>query len=226
MKKILGMITVLALAAGIATNATAKMERKDQPNRRFVEEVLEKVGEAHFPEKMKVKRISSVEVGETYYHVFQGELDTVGYRIIVFDNYRNYLGYYRSDFPPCNEEKENSIVVDSGTVDDAGEPLYYPIPINPKKGLPAKIQIAGIPISLVKAPVKETEGADAGEGGVTPEFRDWHISKGGKVHTARAIYLKQGAGKVFLRLESTGQEGSFPLHTLSKEDQEYVRQFK
>ncbi len=228
MKKTLGMIMVLALAAGIATHVAAKTERKDQPKRRFVEEVLAEVGGVHFPEKMDVKRIASVEVGDTYYHVYEGELDAVGYHIIVFDNYRNYLGYYKSDYAPCNYQIESSIVIDSGTVDDNGEPLYYPIPIDLKKGLPPNIQIAGMPTKFVKAPKKEGSEAekDAGDGGIEPEYRSWTITHKGKEIPVRAIYVKQGAGKVYLKAEANGVTQSFGISSLSKEDQEYVKQFK
>jgi len=228
MKKTLGMIMVLALAAGIATHVAAKTERKDQPKRRFVEEALAEVGGVHFPEKMDVKRISSVEVGDTYYHIFEGELDTVGYHIIVFDNYRNYLGYYKSDFPPCNYQIENSIALDSGTVDQNGKALHYPIPIHVKKGLPPNIQIAGMPTKFVKAPKKEASETEkaAGEGGTEPEYRTWTIIHKGKEIPVRAIYIKQGAGKVHLKAEANGVTKPFAISSLSKEDQAYVKQFK
>ncbi|MEN8254044.1 MAG: hypothetical protein ABFR33_01105 [Verrucomicrobiota bacterium] len=228
MKKTLGMIMVLALAAGIATHVAAKSEREDAPRRRFVEELLAEVGGTHYPEKMDVKKIASIEIGDTYYHVYEGELDAVGYHIIVFDNYRNYLGYYKSDFPPCNYEIENSIVIDSGTVDDNGESLYYPIPISLKKGLPAKIQIAGIPTKFVKAPKKEVSEAEkaAGDGKIEPEYRIWTITHKGREIPVRAIYIKQSAGKVYLKAEANGVTNPFAISSLSKEDQEYVKQFK
>ena len=228
MKRTLGMIMVLALAAGIATNVAAKSEREDAPKRRFVEELLAEVGGTHSPEKMDVKKIDSVEIGDTYYHVYEGELDAVGYHIIIFDNYRNYLGYYKSDFPPSNHEIKNSIVIDSGTVDDNGETLYYPIPIDLKKGLPARIQIGGMPTRFVKAPKKEVSEADkaAGVGGIEPEYRSWTIIHKGKEIPVRAIYIKQGAGKVHLKAEANGVTRPFVISSLSKEDQEYVKQFK
>ena len=228
MKKTLGMTMVLALAAGIATNVTAKSERKDPPKRRFVEEVLAEAGGTHFPKKMDVKKITSVEIGDTYYHIYEGELDAVGFHIIVFDNYRNYLGYYKSDFPPSNYEIENCIAIDSGTVDDYEEPLYYPIPIDAKKGLPAKIQLGGMPTKFVKAPKKEGSEAKkaAGDGETEPEYRTWTIIHKGKEIPVRAIYIKQSPGKVYLKAEANGVTKPFAISSLSKGDQEYVKQLK
>jgi len=246
MKKTLGIITILALATGIATHVAAKPERKDQPKNRFVVETLKAIGGEHSPEKMDVKRITSIEIGDTYYHIYEGELDKIGYHVIVFDNYQNYLGYYKAAHPPTNYEIEGCIVLDPGEVDGNGNSLYYQIPIDEKKGLPKKLQIGGTPTSFVKSPTsepaeKETttgettggtttkattdEGEDEDEE-IKPEFRTWTITFKGKPIEARAIYLKQEKGKVYLRLEATSQENGFLLRALSKEDQEYVKQFK
>lgn len=239
MRRVLGIILILALATGMATNTIAKTERKEQPKARFVTETLEALGEPHYPEKMKVKRITSIEVGETYYHIFEGKLDTVGYHIIVFDNYRNYLGFYKSDFPPCNEEKDNSIMIDSGDVDDDGNTLFYPIPIDPAKGLLERIQIGGTPTNLERAPKKEGEEEVGPQGGakkkgpegaaenkLVPEYREWTITLKGKELKVRAIYVKQTFAKVTLKAEASGRTNDFDITSLSKEDREYVAQFK
>ncbi len=228
MKRTLGIITMMALATGIASNVMAKTEKKDQPKARFVKEALEALGGTHFPEKIKIKRISSIEIGETYYHVYEGELEKTGYHIIVFDNQRNYLGYYKSDFPPTNYEIEGCIVIDSGNVDeDTGDQLYFPIPINPKKGLPKKVQIGGMPTSFVQAPksAATTKGA-AGDGEITPEYREWVILHKGKKIPVRAIYIKQSSGKVYLKAEASGATKPFLISSLSRDDQAYVKQFK
>lgn len=161
MKKILGIVMILALVAGMASNTVAKTERKEVPKARFVEETLEAVGGVHNPEKIRIKKISSIEIGETYYHVFQGKLDTVGYHIIIFDNKQKYLGFYKSDFPPTNYEIETCIVLDSGEVDDSGNAKYYTIPISEEKGLPPMIVIGVSPVKLEKPP--ETEGEEEGD---------------------------------------------------------------
>lgn len=242
MRRTVGIFMVLALVAGIATTVTAKRERKEQPKARDVEETLEALGAEHaehFPEKIKIKRISSVQIGDTYYHVFEGKLDTVGYHIIVFDNYNNYLGYYKCSFAPCNYQMDNMIVIDSGDVDADGEPLYYPIPIDPEKGLPGKVEIGGIPTKFVKNPTleeaeKKEAGAtgggeaagDAEDGKVVPEFREWTIKFKGQELEVRAIYIKQTFAEVTLKGEASGKEKGFPINSLSKEDREYIKQFK
>jgi hypothetical protein len=239
MKKILGMIVILAIVTSIATDAAAKRERKEQPNSRAAKEAVEAAGGEHYPEKIKIKRVSSVEVGETYYHIYEGELDKLGFHIIIFDNYKNYLGYYTSDYPPTNNEVEGSIVLDSGDVDDDGEQKYFLIPIDLKKGPPGKVSIGGMPSAFVKAPLPEgaktgtpsANGEQAGTEAVAdevpgPEYRDWIIIHKGKKIPARAIFVKFEAGKVYLKLEANGAEKGFALHTLSREDQAYVKQFK
>lgn len=230
MKRTLGIIMILALATGMATNTLAKAERREQPKARFVQETLEALGEPHYLEKMKVKRIASIPVGDTFYHVFEGKLDTVGYHIIVFDNYLNYLGFYKSDFPPTNEEKENCISIDSGDVNDDGDPLFFWIPIDPEKGLPSKLQIGGTPTKLEKGP--EIEGKEEGgpkaakEGEIVPEYRDWTITHKGKKLTVSALYVSQTFAKVTLKAEVNGVIREFDITSISREDREYVAQFK
>ncbi|RKX42063.1 MAG: hypothetical protein DRP64_10400, partial [Verrucomicrobia bacterium] len=73
---------------------------------------------------------------------------------------------------------------------------------------------------------KTAEKAEDGEEEIVPEFRTWTIAFKGKPVEARAIFVKREKNQVFLRLEATGKEKGFPLHTLSKADQEYVKQFK
>ncbi|MEN7972223.1 MAG: hypothetical protein ABFR47_00145 [Verrucomicrobiota bacterium] len=244
MKKVLSITMIMVLAAGIATNVAAKSEKKNAPKRRFVEETLAEIGEKHSPEKMDVKKITSVEIGDTYYHIYEGELDKTGYHIIVFDNYENYLGYYKSEYPPSNYQIDGCIVIDSNEIDDeTGDQVYFRIPIDEKKGLPKKLELGGIPVSLVKSPYSEAKAQEKSNGGpaikttkgvaeeekeeeVKPEFRTWTITKKGKKFKARAIFLKREGNNIFLRLEANSMEGSFSLFTLSKEDQEYVKQFK
>lgn len=243
MKKALKIMMVLAFAASIASNVTAKSERSNKLKKRLVEEHLTTLGEKHFPAKMKVKWVASIEIGETYYHIYQGELEDTGYHVIVYDNYENYLGYYKSDYPPTNYEIEGAIALDSGDVDDNSDPLYYKIPIDPEKGLPMKLQIGNIPTSFVKSPsydevvkgksaeeTTEDKATDktekAEEEKVVPEFRTWTIDLKGKPVEARAIFVKLERGKVYLRLEATGQENGFEIHRLSRADQEYVKQFE
>ena len=243
MKKTLRMITVLVLATGIASSVMAKSERKDQPNKRFVEDALEVLGGVHFPEKIKIKRISSIKIEDTYYHVYEGELDKTGYHIIIFDNYRHYLGYYESDFPPTNYEIKGSIVIDPNDVDEDGDPLYYEIPIDPKKGIHLRVVIGTRPSDFVKSPkydevtnkktgaaeetAKKTtvDGSEIEEETV-PEYRKWIIIHKGKEIPVRALYIKQEKGKVYLKAEANGVTKPFLIASLSREDQAYVKQLK
>jgi hypothetical protein len=215
------------LISGFAVNASAKMEKREQPKARFVEETLEAVGGEHNPEKMDVKRISSIAVGDTYYHVFEGELDDVGYHIIIFDNYGNYLGFYKLNYAPINYQRDKCIVIDSGDVDEDGDPLYFYIPIDEKKGLPERVQVGGVPTKLVKAPKKEgaEEAKPVDDGSVEPEFREWTITHQGRALTVRAIYVKQTFAEVFLKAEASGKTKGFQKTALSKEDREYITQF-
>lgn len=240
MKKTLGIIVIMALAAGMAANTIAKSEKKEQPKVRYVVETLKALGEIHHPEKMKIKRVTSIPVGDTYYHIFEGELDTVGYHIIIFGNQQNYLGFYKSNFAPCNYQIKNNIVIDSGDVDADGETLYFPIPIDIKKGLPVKVQIGGTPTKLEKAPGKEggeeavsktTEEGQADskateESQAEPEYRDWTITLKGRKIPVRAVYVKQTFAKVTLKAEASGRTNEFDITALSKEDREYIKQFK
>ena len=229
MRRAVGIMMLLALVIGLVTTATAKRERKEQPKTRDVEETLAALGGEHYPEKMKLKRVTAIVVGDTYYHIFEGKLDTTGYHIIVYDNYLNYLGYYLSPYPPTNEERPSSIVVDTGDVDENGDPLFYPIPIDPEKGLPNKIQLGPTPTDLVKGPEiekPETDEAAGGEGKVVPEFREWTITKKGKEYKVRAIFVSRTFAEVVLKGETTGKTKAFPINSISKEDREYVEQFK
>jgi hypothetical protein len=227
MKRTLGIITILALAAGMAINTAGKAEREDRPKTRFVLETLKALGGEHYPEKMKVKRITSVEIGDTYYHVFEGKLDTTGYHIIFFGNYQNYLGFYASDFPPCNEERDGHFAIDPNDVDEDGNAKFYFIPIDEKKGLPGKIQ-TNKPGTLVRAPQKEEEAEKTvvEDGVAEPEYRDWKITYRGKELTVRAIYVKQTFAKVYLKAEASGTTKDFDITSLSREDQAYVKQYK
>jgi hypothetical protein len=227
MRRAVGIIMLLALIVGLATTSSAKKERKESIKTRFVEETLAAMGGEHNPEKMKLKKVTSIAVAETYYHVFEGKLDTTGYHIIVFDNYMNYLGFYKSPYPPTNYQQPGSIVIDSNDVDDYGDPLYYPIPIDPVKGLPSRIQIGATPTDLIKGPeIEKPETDETAEDEAGPEFREWTITKKGEEYKVRAIYMSHTFSEVILKGETTGKTKAFPINSLSKDDRAYVQQFK
>jgi hypothetical protein len=234
MKKILGITITLILLAGTALDAAAKQEKKNEPSSRFVKETLEALGGEHHPEQMSVKSIDSIEIGDTYYHIFQGKIDSTKYHVIIFDNYENYLGFYTTEFPLSNYEREGHITLETGDVNEYGDPLRYYIPL--EKGPPAVIVIGTKQTKFVKGPAKEeTETAEgtpaaedtpAAEESVVPEFREWSITLKGRTYHVPAIYVSQTFATVTLRGEGTGNEKEFPINSLSPEDREYIEQFK
>jgi hypothetical protein len=232
MKKTVGMVMLLALAAGWALDVSA--EKKNEPRSRFVKETVEALGGEHYPEGMSVKSIDSIEIGETYYHIFQGKVSSDEYHVIIFDNYDNYLGFYKSPYIVSNYEKEGCAVLETGDIDDYGNPLRYYIPL--EKGPPPIIVLGAKQISFTKGPevaateegVEGEEGAEgtAADNAVKPEYREWNITMKGKAYKVPALYISQTFATVTLKGEATGNEKEFPISSLSDEDREYIQQFK
>ena len=69
MKKILKLMMIALLITGISAVAGVK---KNKMSTRDVITILKEIGPEHYPEKMKVSTVGSIEVGETYYHAFCG----------------------------------------------------------------------------------------------------------------------------------------------------------
>ncbi|MCF7847899.1 MAG: hypothetical protein K9M45_03525 [Kiritimatiellales bacterium] len=235
MNKKLGLMMIFVLAAGIAIDAG---EKKNAPKTSDVEDALKAAGPEHFPEKMKVGKVGSVEAGETYYHAYCGEMKKAGYRVIFMDNSGKYLGYYPTEYEPSDYE-EGAILLNSGSSDDEGNTDYFTLPVG-KDGPADKVRIDGTPVTFVKNPKNDPKAAKAttpkATGSITttvvasvpvkPEYREWTITHGGKKIPVRAIYVKMAVGKVFLKAEANGATRPFDLSSLSKEDQSYVKQFE
>ncbi len=233
MKKRLGIIMVGVLLAGIATITYAKTERekKNEPkNRNAVLDALKAAGEKHFPEKMKVRDIGSIKMETTYYHVYSGTLKEGGYRAIVFNNKPEYLGFYFiAEYEPSGYEdggsKEGYILID---LENGGDEERIRI----KQDGPAdQATIDGVKSYFVKAPEKKVKAFEKPEGegsgdSLEPVFRNWTITKGVEKLKVRAIYVSQTFGTVTLRSEAAGRENSFPISSISKEDKEYIKQYK
>ena len=238
MKKTVGIMILAGLVAGMTTHARSKREKKDFLRGKAVLAALKELGEPHYIDRMKVHEFCSLEIGETYFHIYSGELKKLGYHIIFYDNHENYLGFYETEYEPTDYE-EGAILLDSGDGED-----FYEIPIG-IKGPPDTIRIDGMPVKFIKSPTNTGEG----KGGATakaatpdatmpgtetaeedkvlkPEFRTWTITFKGKPVRARAIFVKQEKNQVFLKLEANGKEKAFSLYSLSKEDQAYIKQFK
>jgi hypothetical protein len=236
MKKTIELMVIFALAIGIATDAAAKGEKKNVPKTDDVETALKAAGAEHFPEKMDVSKVGSIESGETYYHAFCGSLREGGYRVIFMDNSGNYLGYYPTDFEPSDYE-EGAVLLDSGDSDSEGNTSYFNLNVG-EDGLSEKVRIDGTPVAFVKNPKNDAKAAAAAEaaktaaaavvdsGPIQPEYREWILINRGQKVPVRAIYIKQASGKVFLKREADGRTADFPNSMLSEEDQEYVKKLE
>lgn len=232
MKRTIGAVVCMALTAVLATNAVAGSVKKNAPRKKAVEADLKKIGGEHFPKRMKINEVGSVKAGDTYYHVFSGVLPKGGYHVIIYDNTPKYLGFYATDFEPTDYE-EGAVLLDSGD----GE-TFYRIPIKPSGPDPkTKVRLPeGLPLTFVAAPGVTTGGSKeeaaapkvaTGKKGVVAEYREWTIVRRGKKPIkARAIYVSQTFGSVTIKSEANGREAVIPMNELSREDQEYVKQFK
>jgi len=228
MKRTMGIVVLVALMAGLAGSAVASSVKKNAPKKKAVEAELKKIGGEHFPDRMKVREIGPISVGDTYFHAFSGELKKVGYHVIIYDNDLNYLGFYATDFEPSDYE-EGAVLLDSGD----GE-VFYKIPIKAKGPAPKVRLPEGLPLVFVPAPGAKaaTDGGvtapkvATGKDGITAEYREWTITRKGKTIKVRAIYVSQAVGTVDIKSEANGKIAKVRLSELSREDQAYVKQFK
>jgi hypothetical protein len=230
MKKTFSIAIMVALTMGFAANAA---EKKNPPkNTKAIEAALKEAGGDHLAEDMKIGKVGPIKVEDTFYHAYCGSLKKAGFRIILFDNQQNYLGYYLSEFEPVDFEA-GAVLLDSGESDAEGNPNYHPLRIG-KDGPAEQANIDGTPTPFVKnekaeekktaeaAAEKEAEAAE----NLQPEYREWTINNRGQAVKFTAIYIKQAGNKVFLKEQKRGITKDFPINRLSKEDQEYVKQFK
>lgn len=228
MKKQLGLLIVFALLVGMSAKAE---EKKNMPKPEAVATELKAVGGEHYPAKMKVSKVGSVKVDETFYHAYSGSLNEGGYHVILVDNKGNYLGFYPCEFEPVDVE-EGAVLLDSGNSDSEGNTTYFKVPVG-KDGPADKIRVDGTPVAFVKVPKKDakpgaTENVSptataAAAGPIQPEYREWTITRGGKSIPARALYVKEASGKVFLKSEGNGMTASFSLQELSDADRDYLK---
>ena len=225
MKRTLNIMIVGIVLAGIAISAEAKREKKNEPkDKRFVIEILEGLGEEHFPKGMKVRELGSLKTETTYYHIYSAALKGgYEYRVIVFDNTPEYIGYYTSTYEPSGYE-------DGKVLLDLEDGTYADIEFS-DKGPQDTTRVNGISTKFMKAPEKTKEkfvpkGKERADGVNEPEYRIWKITLKGKEGKVRAIYLSQDFGNVTLRAEASGTKKAFPISSISKEDKEYIKQYK
>lgn len=237
MKKTLTILMSTTIILGMASSALAGGEKKNPPrNSKEVEKFLKEAGGEHFPERMKISNKMSIDVEDTYFHVFSGSLKKGGYHIIIFNNVPEYLGYYASEYEPSDYE-EGTVFLDSGDSDEDGNPTYYTVPIG-EKGPADKIRIDGIPTKFVKAPGADEKKAVSGigkvaEGGTAAmetaeedaiQYRDWKITIQGKERTYNAIFVSVEKGKVSIKDSKRGKIATLPVSALSSEDVEYLKE--
>ncbi len=241
MKKLLSAMMCATIAAAIFTPRNSEAAtKKNDPDKREVEALLKEIGDEHYVERMKISNLCAMKFeapdGEDdYYHIYNASLKDGSYRVIIFNNKPEYLGFYATSYEGADYE-EGAILLDSGESDEDGNTSYFNLPI-PDKGPTAKIVIDGIPVSFVKNP--KLEGGDekvAAAGGGIPavpketsangeviDYRDWTISMKGKEISVNAKFVKIEAGKVTIKNAKNGKEATIPGSALSDEDKEYVK---
>lgn len=228
------ILTRIMLAGVLVTHIALAGEKKNDPDKRDVEESLQKLGETHFPKGMKTYKLGSLKTEESYYHIFVGELKGgYNYRVIVFDNTPKYVGYYELDRRPTDIEPGAIIFRIEGSDDNQ-------IKFTDKNGPQSNPRIEGRAVKFIEAPQPEKKSTlvTGGEENMDeedstdenaktkPAFREWTLTIKGKEYKVRAIYVSQTFGKVKLRAEASGAENEFPISSLSKDDQAYIEQFK
>ncbi len=240
MKKIITAFVCATFATFtfLPLSATAGTKKND-PDKKEVEKIVKELGDTHYVERMKINSLCSLKFEDSsgeddFYHIYSASLKEGGYRIIVFDNKPQYLGYYATEFEGVDYE-EGAILLDSGESDEDGNINYFSLPI-PDKGPAAKVRIDGIPTVFVKAPGADEKAASSGIGKVaagtggeaivddnSPQYRDWKITLQGKERTFNAIYISVAKGKVTIKDSKRGKTATVPVSALSAEDVEYLK---
>lgn len=228
----------IATTAFMPLNSTAGTKKNDL-NKKEVEKLLKEIGGEHYVERMKISNLCAMKFeapdGEDdYYHIYNASMKEGGYRIIIFNNKPDYLGFYATEFEGSDYE-EGAILLDSGESDEDGNTDYYNLPI-PDKGPAAKVRIDGTPVSFVKNPQLEAVATATTGGGGIPvvpkdksatgiviDYRDWTITMKGKTFTVNAKFEKIDAGKVYIKNAKNGKVAPVPGSALSEEDREYVK---
>lgn len=235
MKKTLVTIicATIATTALLPLNSMART-KKNEVDKKEVEALLKEIGEDHYVERMKIREICSMkfenpETGEDdYYHIFNVSLKKGGYRIIIYNNVPEYLGFYPSDWEGIDYE-EGLILLDSG----GDAPFKLPVPA---KGPAKKIQIDGNPITFVPNPKLEGDNKpivaevsipvvpkEVSASGEEIDYRDWKITIQGNERTINAKFEKVEGGKIYIKSSKNGKVAAIPGSALSAEDQEYVK---
>jgi hypothetical protein len=94
MKYTIKLLALAFILIGVVFQAEAKQEKKNKPNSSEIKKALINAGGEHNPSDMDIDKIGSLEVENTYFHAFKGTIDKKDYRIILFNNNNEYLGFY------------------------------------------------------------------------------------------------------------------------------------
>jgi len=233
MNKTLLTTLSMTIAISMASTTWAKVKKNGPRNNSAVEKALEEASEGHFPEKIKINEIGSVESGNTFYHTYCGTVKKEPYRILIFDNTPTYLGYYPTELEPTDYE-EGAVVLDTG---DGETYVYLPIP---ESGPGNKVQL-GEGMSAIKfvknknLEVKKEASSgtkaiavpkEKSKNGTVIDYREWTISMKGKKIPFRAIFVKREGSTVFLKDEKRGITKDFPVSKLSMEDKKYIQKLE
>ena len=233
-------LTTLICVTAVMLGTTAfSGTKKNDPNKKDVDKELKEIGGDHYVERMKVDDLCSLKFEDAadedvFYHIYTASLKKGGYRVIVYNNVPEYLGYYATEFEPVDYE-EDKVLLDSGESDEDGNTDYISLPLT-LKGPAAKVRIDGTPTAFVKNPNLEVKGAAATTGGGIPvvlketsatgeiiDYRDWTITMKGKQITVNAKFEKIEDGKVYIKNAKNSKIAPVPGSALSDADKEYVK---
>jgi hypothetical protein len=216
-----------ACMAGILYSAFAADVKKNKPSRRDVEQRLEEIGGEHFPEGLKISPVGPVETDSTYYHIWYGTRKKGGYHLIFYDNTPAYLGYYLISYEPTGYgEGEIYLYRTSNSkttvpVPDEGPPEKI---LTDESGLMARF----IPAPVVEEPEEEpdeTAALTSPKKKKKPEYREWNITKGGRViNVPSAIFVEMADGNVSIMNAKNGLIATVPASSLSPEDKAYLKE--
>lgn len=90
-QSIISAISILLLV--ISTSLPVYGVSKNRPKLSDIGDIIETAGKPH-SEVDNIKRLDSLKMEDTYFHVFSGQSDAGSYRVIIFDNDKQYLGFY------------------------------------------------------------------------------------------------------------------------------------
>jgi hypothetical protein len=223
---------LLGIIYGLTFTASAVI--KNEPDEDIVVEDLKELGEKHWHKDMDVDEFGSLRVedpatgDDTYFHIFFSYLNEE-YRVIIYDNNEQYLGYYKTPLEPVDME-EGAVLVDSG---DGSS--YYKLPVTTEE-FPERMRLGLNFVNFIKnqqlkresAPVAKAESgseesADKPANDSEPEYRTWTVSINNKDVTFNAVFVKNDGPQIYLKESKRGLENNFSYQIFSEKDQTYLK---